>query len=161
MYVEGFFPNATIHGIDIDERCKTFEQDRIKIYIGSQHDTNFLEGVVKDIGKIDIVIDDGSHHEDHQRISFETLFPYVKSKGYYVIEDLHFAYHNGSLQESQYGQFFPHITNTLIKVVDDIHKVRVQKIQKGAMVLQRAVADDQRKFESMCFYNGICLIRKM
>ena len=156
-----FFPNATIHGIDIDERCLQFQQDRININIGSQHDVDFLNKVAGDIGEIDIVIDDGSHHEDHQRISFETLLPYVKSKGYYVIEDLHFAYHNGSLQESQYGQHFPHITNTLIKVIDDVHKVATAQIKKGAIVFQRAVSDHNRKFESVCFYNGISLIRKM
>ncbi len=156
-----FFNNATIHGIDIDDRCLQFEEDRIKINIGSQHDVEFLNQVAGDIGEIDIIIDDGSHHEDHQRISFETLFPYLKPKGYYIIEDLHFAYHNGSLQESQYGKCFPHITNTLINVIDDVHKVRLATIKKGSIHLQRALADDQRKFDSVCFYNGMCLIRKM
>ena len=36
-----------------------------------------------------MILDDGSHLVPHQYISWGTLFPYVKSGGYYIIEDLH------------------------------------------------------------------------
>ena len=38
---------------------------------------------------IDIVIDDGSHASHHQQIALGRLFPQVRSRGIYVIEDLH------------------------------------------------------------------------
>ena len=40
-------------------------------------------------GDFDIIIDDGSHKMNHQQISFDVLFPHLKSGGIYVIEDLH------------------------------------------------------------------------
>jgi hypothetical protein len=36
-----YFPNATIVGIDINPECKSYESERIKIYIGDQNDDNF------------------------------------------------------------------------------------------------------------------------
>ena len=54
-------PNAkvNIYAIDIDERAKEIEGGRIKIFIGSQSDRNFLREVKAEIPKIDILIDDG------------------------------------------------------------------------------------------------------
>ena len=83
-----YFPHATIHGIDIDERCKVFEEDRIEIYIGDQSDTEFLNKIISLISDLDIVIDDGSHIASHQMLSFKTIFPNIASHGIYVIEDL-------------------------------------------------------------------------
>ena len=31
-----YFPNAEIHGFDIDEACKIHEKDRIRVHIGDQ-----------------------------------------------------------------------------------------------------------------------------
>ena len=40
----------------------------------------------------DVIIDDGSHLVDHIIGSFEILWPKVKSKGFYCIEDLGCTY---------------------------------------------------------------------
>ena len=80
-----YFPHAEIHGIDIDPACKQYENERIKIHIGSQADTNFLSTLPKDF---DIIIDDGSHIPDHQIASFLHLYQHhMKDRGIYVVED--------------------------------------------------------------------------
>ncbi len=38
--------------------------------------------------EFDVIIDDGSHWEDHQYQTLANFFPYVKSGGFYVIEDV-------------------------------------------------------------------------
>jgi cephalosporin hydroxylase len=83
-----YFPNATIYGVDIDPRCKAYESDRIKIFIGSQNDVIFLNQLKEEIGEIDVLIDDGSHITNHQITSFNLLYPLIKKGGFYVIEDL-------------------------------------------------------------------------
>ena len=65
-----YFPNATIYGIDIDPRCKSFEDDRVKIIIGDQNDDDFLNRIKVEIPSIDILLDDGSHITDHQIKTF-------------------------------------------------------------------------------------------
>ena len=85
---EEFFPNATIYGIDIDPKCKQFEGDRRRIFIGDQSDSEFCQQVIEETGgEIDIVIDDGSHRIEHQLKSFSMFFPAMTSHGIYVIED--------------------------------------------------------------------------
>jgi hypothetical protein len=85
---EDFFPNATIHGIDLDPRCKQFEGDRRRIYVGDQSDEDFLRSVIALVGKpLDIIIDDGSHRVEHQLKSFDILFPALADHGIYVVED--------------------------------------------------------------------------
>ncbi len=81
-----------IYGIDIDPECKSFEEENIQIFIGSQDDQNFLQTVKKEIGKVDILIDDGGHTMKQQIISFEELFDLVDDDGIYLCEDLHTSY---------------------------------------------------------------------
>ena len=73
---EEYFPNAKIYGIDIKPDCRQYETERIKIFIGSQSDQEFLQKTcLKITESLDIVIDDGSHVPDDQVASFEILFP--------------------------------------------------------------------------------------
>jgi hypothetical protein len=87
-----YFVNANIYGVDNCseiswEEMQKNENDRIKIFVGSQDDKKFLEksfdGIV-----FDAIIDDGGHGSWQQQISFATLFPQLKSGGYYIIEDI-------------------------------------------------------------------------
>lgn len=87
-----YFPNATIYGIDIDPRCKSFEDDRVKIIIGDQNDDDFLNRIKVEIPSIDILLDDGSHITDHQIKTFSYLYNSIKEGGFYVIEDLRNSY---------------------------------------------------------------------
>jgi len=86
-----FFPNSMIYGIDIHEKRLPVEK-RIKIFRGSQVDAAFLSGVVEEIGPPDIIIDDGSHLNEHVVKTFAILFPSLNSKGIYVVEDTQTSY---------------------------------------------------------------------
>ena len=87
-----YFPNAMIYGIDIDPRCKMFEEDRIKIFIGNQKDRTFLEQIKSTVGEYDILLDDGSHITEHQIVTFDVLYENCKKNGFYIIEDLRCSY---------------------------------------------------------------------
>jgi hypothetical protein len=83
-----FGPQCEIIGIDINPLCKRFEDEKTKIFIGSQDDRNFLRNLKKEIPKIDILIDDGGHMMDQLRITFEELYDWVAEDGVYLAEDL-------------------------------------------------------------------------
>lgn len=87
-----YFPQSQIVGVDIEERCRIYEQDRIAVRIGDQSDASFLTALAEEFGGFDIVIDDASHNGDGSRASFEILYPHVKPAGIYIVEDLHTAY---------------------------------------------------------------------
>jgi hypothetical protein len=119
LWREYFGASATIFGIDIDPRCAALVDPPNQVRIGSQADTAFLKKVVSEMGGVDIVLDDGSHIAQHQRASFETLFPLLNDGGLYVIEDLHTAYWPGRFQ----GGFRRRGTaiEYLKLMIDDLH----------------------------------------
>ncbi|OWP79621.1 class I SAM-dependent methyltransferase [Flavobacterium oreochromis] len=88
---KSYFPFAKIFSIDIYDKSK-LQENRIKIYKGSQVDENLLRGICKEVGEFDLIIDDGSHINDHVIKTFEYLFPRLKKGGYYVIEDTQTSY---------------------------------------------------------------------
>lgn len=94
MWKAYFGNKAKIFGIDVDPNCKEFEEDNIKIFIGSQSNRKFLRAVKNSIPPVDILIDDGGHTMIQQKVSFKELFDHVKDDGVYLCEDLHTSYWN-------------------------------------------------------------------
>jgi len=86
-----FFRRSQIVGIDIHDK-KALEEHRIRVYQGSQDDGAFLKRVVDEVGRPDIVIDDGSHENGHVITSFKVLFPLLQANGIYVVEDTQTSY---------------------------------------------------------------------
>ncbi len=86
-----YFANSEIYGIDIKD-CSKMDEDRIKTLKGSQDDLVFLKTVNDKYGPFDIIIDDGSHFNDHMKTSFDFFFPFLKNGGFYVVEDLNCCY---------------------------------------------------------------------
>ncbi len=84
-----------IYAIDIDPRCKQFEEENIKIFIGSQSDAAFLREVKSQIPDLDILLDDGGHTMRQQIVTFNELYDKVKDDGVYACEDLHTSYWSG------------------------------------------------------------------
>ncbi len=82
-----YFPNAEIHGMDVDSDCHAFADDRITIHIGDQGDRWDLDRIGKDF---DIVIDDGSHRVDDQIFTFKRLWP--NTRLLYIVEDVYSSY---------------------------------------------------------------------
>jgi hypothetical protein len=112
MWKNYFGGKAKTYGIDIDPRCKDFEEENIEIFIGSQSDKNFLKEVKAKIPKVDILIDDGGHTMMQQIISYEELFAHVKDDGVYPCEDLHTSYwliYGGGIQRK--GTFIEYSKN--------------------------------------------------
>jgi len=91
MWADYLVDADAIHGVDIKERCKAGPEaydKRIKVFVGDQSDEVFLEG----LGNYDVIIDDGSHVNLHQRETLKTLWSHVNPGGLYVVEDLHTSY---------------------------------------------------------------------
>ena len=93
-----YFPNATIYCLE-PFFCKTtkvtpqyLRQCSIKVFKGNQLSRDDLHGVASmPPDGFDVIVDDGAHNHDAHQISLGTLFPYLRSKGVYIIEDLHSA----------------------------------------------------------------------
>jgi cephalosporin hydroxylase len=92
MWQDYFGPGAHITGVDIDERCAAFAEDGIDVMIGDQEDRSFLQQVAKQVGTIDVLIEDGGHTMAQQINTFEELWPSIRNGGVFLMEDLHTSY---------------------------------------------------------------------
>ncbi len=118
MWREYFGPQATIFGIDIDPVCAAYNGRHGQVRIGSQADPEFLARVIDEMGGVDVILDDGSHHMDHVSASLKALFPRLSDGGVYMIEDLHTAYW------AEYGgtrRAAPNFFAAVAGMIDDMH----------------------------------------
>jgi 23S rRNA U2552 (ribose-2'-O)-methylase RlmE/FtsJ len=144
-----FGKKAIIFGIDINPECSKLNFKTEHVRIGNQMDENFLKSVVKEMGGIDIVIDDGSHRMDHIKAAFKCLFPLLNNKGVYAIEDLHTAY----WPEFQGGynskdNFF----NLVRELIDDMHNHYSKKKCKHSFI--------KKKLSGIHIYDSIVFMNK-
>lgn len=82
-----YFPNASIVGGDIEDK-RQYNEGRISTVLMDQGKESDLRSLIND-SKPDLIIDDGSHIIGHQLLTLGILFHYLKSGGYYILEDLH------------------------------------------------------------------------
>ena len=86
-----YFPQGEITGIDIQKKVLDLGP-RVRILQGSQVDADFLARVVADRGPFDLIIDDGSHRNEHVVESWRLLWPTLAPGGVYVAEDVQTAF---------------------------------------------------------------------
>lgn len=95
-----FFPNAQIYGVDIDPNF-LFSEDRITTALCDQSKEEDILSIVDKFGSdFDLILDDGSHLNRDQQITFQLLFPHIKPGKYYVIEDLHMSFKEQDVEQS-------------------------------------------------------------
>lgn len=118
MWKKYFGKHARIIGVDINPECKQLEEKQVEVYIGSQEDPKFLRSLMKKIGKVDIIIDDGGHTMKQQITTFEETYRFVKEGGIYLAEDLHTSYWSefgGGLRKQ--GTFIEYVK----MLIDQLH----------------------------------------
>ena len=158
MWSDFFLDESQIYGIDIDPRCKQSEKDNIKIFIGSQSNPEIIEDVaVHAAGTFDAIIDDGSHINELTIKSFDLLFPYLKSGGVYIIEDLACSYLEEQLASDivvggwpgmQYNEGVEFVNRR--KDIDNFFLQLIKKIDIGNTDL----------YDWVHFYSKIAIIKK-
>ena len=92
MWKDYFGKDVKLIGIDIDERCKQFEDDQVTIEIGSQEDIEFWNYFKNKYPRVDILLDDGGHSMKQQITTFKCMFPHIQDGGIYMCEDTHTSY---------------------------------------------------------------------
>lgn len=162
-----YFYNSQIIGIDINSSCKKHEDTRISIEIGSQVDPEFLKMCAEKHGPFDLIIDDGSHMNDHVIFSFEHLFGHLKSGGIYIVEDSVTSYwdeYGGSYDgEDTMLHYFKSTINEI-----NFYGERLNNGPSGArrdenliqQIKQRGIDKVGLDIESLNFLNSIILITK-
>ncbi len=150
MWKKYFGGKVKIYGLDINPECKKFEEENVKIFIGSQSDRGFLRNMLSEIPPIDILIDDGGHGMRQQIITFEETFTQVKKDGIYLCEDLHTSYWiNYGGGHKRKGTFIEYSKNF-------IDKINAQYSEQGSL----KVDSFTKSVRGLHYYNGMLVIEK-
>lgn len=89
-----YFRRGLIFGLDVFDKSHV-DACRVTSLVGDQNDPAFLRDLAARYGPFDVVIDDGSHVNEHVRTSFHALFEGLRPGGVYVIEDLWTSFRPG------------------------------------------------------------------
>lgn len=148
MWKHYFGRRAHITGVDINPKCAKLTEDRVDVVIGDQEDRKFLRQLGRQLGKVDIVIEDGGHTMAQQINTFETIWPRVRNGGLMLMEDLHTSYwkrHGGGLKQE--GTFIEYAKN----LIDSQHAWHVPGMDPD---------DYTRTIGGMHVYNSIIVFDK-
>jgi hypothetical protein len=111
-----YFRNARIVGVDLADKTH-FRERRIDIRQCDQTDADVLKRLSAEYGGFDIIIDDGSHLNEHVIKTFGILFPLLRPNGIYAVEDAQTSYWptwGGGIDNSEsLMAFFKNLTDGL------------------------------------------------
>lgn len=89
MWAAYFGARTHVYGVDIQDACRAYESDSVRVFVGDQADPAFWADFRSHVPVVDIVIDDGGHRAHQQIATLEALLPHVRAGGVYVCEDTH------------------------------------------------------------------------
>ena len=121
MWRNYFGKEARIIGIELNPEAKKFEEEGFEIFIGNQSDENFWKDFFKEVGEVDIILDDGGHTNFQQIVTCSSAIPFIKDNGVMVVEDV---FHSYGLSYGAKGFFNPSkysFINFCKKTIDDIN----------------------------------------
>ncbi|HMH20596.1 MAG TPA: class I SAM-dependent methyltransferase [Puia sp.] len=148
MWNDYFKGNVMIYAVDINPECKKFESENVKVFIGSQEDEGFLNGLKQKIPKLDFLLDDGGHTMKQQIATFKVLFNHVADDGVYICEDLHtsyFKYFGGGLKKKR--SFIEYSKN----LIDKLHAWHTKDLE---------VDEFTKTTHSLHYYDSVLVIEK-
>jgi hypothetical protein len=89
MWKQYFGEGCRVHGVDIQDACKAYEDSQTTIHIGDQADRVFWKRFRETVPTVDVFIDDGGHEPEQQMVTLEEMLPHLSPGGIYICEDIH------------------------------------------------------------------------
>ena len=110
-----YFKHANIVGVDINPDMFKYKSQRIKsLHVDSSSQDSIKNEIIALDKTFKIIIEDASHMLKDQIISLFMLFPIVKSKGYFIVEELDFP---ESREDMRINQVFPDLKTILNNIL--------------------------------------------
>lgn len=148
MWAE-YWPTAQIHGVDINPECAKHAKGRIKVFIGSQTDSEFLAALP---GPYDFIIDDGSHVNLWTLSALSDLWDKLRPGGIYILEDMTCSYKDlhalGCVDNwpgMKYNKDVPHQHR---EDMDAFFQQQIHEVDRGGAV------------KAVHFYHGTAILEK-
>jgi hypothetical protein len=92
MWRNYFGPNARIIGIDFNPEALSLQDHGFEIHIGNQSNADFWSNFFAEVGRVDVVLDDGGHTYEQQIKTVHYCLEHVNDNGVIIVEDTHTSY---------------------------------------------------------------------
>lgn len=152
LWLKYFGEDTKVIGIDIDPRCLQYKYNgNAVVQLGDQSNPAFWDEFLDKFNDFDIIIDDGSHIMEHQILTLQKTFPFLKEGGVYICEDTHTSYWpNWNGEYGKQGTFLDYT-----KYISDT--MNQQHFQNK---MDPAVLKTFENLYSMSYYNSMVVLEK-
>lgn len=151
---EQWLPHGNIVYVDLNSDAQKISSSRIHVEIGDSGNASFLASIVTKYGKPTVVVDDGSHRWDHQRIAFKTLFANLESGGTYIISALHTSFEPGFSGNDELP-----IIEILFALCRYL-QFRGERADAFEKTFSKEIVSIAKSIESITFIGRSCIIKK-
>lgn len=103
MWRDFFGAGARIIGVELNPAATKWREHGFEIFIGDQSSDEFWGDFFRQIGHVDILIDDGGHTNYQQLKTLHKAIPNVRDGGIILIEDTHASYMKSFGNPSKYS----------------------------------------------------------
>ena len=165
-----YFYNSNIIGIDINPDCYQYNDrdNRVHVEIGSQFDMEFLTQIKTQYGPFDMILDDGSHINEHVIFSFMQLWDSIKPGGLYVVEDCATSYYpdygGGRYKKGTMIEYFKSVVDEVNFFGEWLESFHTSLARREDKLLEQFKTKGYdyigTQIESINFLNGIIIITK-
>lgn len=153
MWAE-WFPRASIVGLDVKPPKLKSSPKNLELIVGDATADITVKRLEKQFVAPSIVLDDGSHMWDQQRAALQRFWPWLKSGGIYIIEDLQSSYEAGFAREDP----FP-FAELMLKLAQSL-QFRGAELDRFTGLGPEWFVNLAREVRSVNFIHGAVLIRK-
>lgn len=155
------FPRATIIGFDGEIPADGLPPN-CRVVQGSQAVRADLEKILAHADVLDIVIDDCSHLAGPTRLAFDTLFPYVRPGGFYVVEDWGTGYWpswpDGALAHG--ANHGAGMVGFVKEFVDGVGTPARNRLRNPPSIHEANWSTQNSPYEYVTYYPGIACVKK-
>jgi len=137
-----YFTDAQIYAIDCLDKSHLNQNNDFILSVGDQANREYMRNLFTGI-EFDIIIDDGGHGMEQQQVTLEEMLPRLKSKGIYILEDLHTSY--------EYGYSDNTTNNTTLNLIECI---KAQTITDRGFYINNLNSIVNQIGECNIFYNN-------
>ncbi len=147
MWKKFFGNESRIIGIDLYPETKKLEKYGFEIFIGDQSSEKFWKNFFLEVGKIDILLDDGGHTNENQILTVNNVINNINDNGLIVIEDTTASYSKKHSNPSKYS-----FINYSKYLIDDLYGRDEAKSRLEGVVKKNSLND---RIYSIKFFNSI------
>lgn len=144
MWREFFGNGARIIGVDLNPNAVKWREHGFEIYVGDQSNPQFWVNFFREIGDIDILLDDGGHRNIQQIVTVQSSLPHVLDGGLVIVEDT----------QTSFMKFETFLRFTFISFLQQ--KIKSLYSRSDELNLSKDIFS--KSVSSIEFFTGICVL---